>query len=165
MTVGVLKKAGGEVVCERCELANTPLKRMRGLLGRSGLDEDEGMLFRPAGSIHMFFMRFPIDAVFCDRDLVVVGVERDLKPWKTAVRERIQQLLEGAFPQAEQVKVIDRTGGGDHFEVIVHDPAFNGLSRIEQHKLIYAALDEPWQQGNIHELRINTKGTTTQGAA
>ena len=33
------------------------------------------------------------------------------------------------------------------------------------HKLIYAALDEPWQQGSIHELRINTKGTATQGAA
>jgi stress-induced morphogen len=75
------------------------------------------------------------------------------------VRENIQQLLEAAFPRAEQVKVIDRTGGGDHFEVIVHDSAFNGLSRIEQHKLIYAALDEPWKQGNIHELRINTKGT------
>ena len=75
------------------------------------------------------------------------------------MRERIQQLLEGAFPEAEAVKVIDRTGGGDHFEVIVHDAVFNDLSRIEQHKLIYAALDEPWKQGNIHELRINTKGT------
>ena len=52
----------------------------------------------------------------------------------------------------------DRTGGGDHFEVIVHDASFSGLSRIEQHKLIYAALDEPWKQGDIHELRINTKG-------
>jgi stress-induced morphogen len=75
------------------------------------------------------------------------------------VRETIQQLLEGAFPQAQEVKVTDRTGGGDHFEVVVHDDAFNGLSRIEQHKLIYAALDEPWKQGAIHELRINTKGT------
>jgi stress-induced morphogen len=75
------------------------------------------------------------------------------------VREKIQELLETAFPKADQVKVIDRTGGGDHFEVIVHDASFNGLSRIEQHKLIYAALDEPWKQGNIHELRINTKGT------
>ena len=75
------------------------------------------------------------------------------------MRDRIQELLEGAFPQAEEVKVIDRTGGGDHFEVIVHDAAFNGISMIDQHKLIYAALDEPWKQGNIHELRINTKGT------
>ena len=75
------------------------------------------------------------------------------------MRERIQELLEGAFPEAEDMRVIDRTGGGDHFEVIVQDAAFNGLSRIEQHKLIYAALDEPWRQGDIHELRINTKGT------
>ena len=75
------------------------------------------------------------------------------------MRERIQELLEGAFPQAQQVRVTDRTGGGDHFEVIVRDAAFDGLSRIEQHKLIYAALDEPWRQGSIHELRINTKGT------
>ena len=76
------------------------------------------------------------------------------------MRDRIQELLEGAFPQASAVKVIDRTGGGGHFEVIVHDAAFNGMSMIDQHKLIYAALDEPWKQGNIHELRINTKGTT-----
>ena len=75
--------------------------------------------------------------------------------------ELIQELLEGAFPAAEEVRVIDRTGGGDHFEVIVHDATFNGLSRIEQHKLIYAALDEPWKRGDIHELRINTKGTST----
>src|SRR4051812_10359261 len=87
MAVGVLKKAGGEVVCEHCEIADTPLKRMRGLLGRSDLGPDEGMLFRPAGSIHMMFMRFPIDVLFCDRQLVVVGVERGLAPWKTAKRK------------------------------------------------------------------------------
>jgi hypothetical protein len=108
MAVGVLKKAGGEVVCERCELANTPLKRMRGLLGRSGLDDDEGMLFRPAGSIHMFFMRFPIDAVFCDRDLVVVGVERDLKPWKTARRKGAKVVIELAAGAAGGVEPGDR---------------------------------------------------------
>jgi hypothetical protein len=99
MAVGVLKRAGGEVVCERCELADTPLKRMRGLLGRSGLEPEEGMLFRPAGSIHMMFMRFPIDALFCDRDLVVIGVERGLKPWRTAGRKGakvVVELAEGA---------------------------------------------------------------------
>src|SRR5215475_612563 len=94
MSVGVLRKAGGDVVCARCEIADRPLKRMRGLLGRSGLAGDEGMLFRPAGSIHMFFMRFPIDAVFCDRDLVVLGVERDLKPWKTARRRGAKVVIE-----------------------------------------------------------------------
>jgi len=105
---GVLKKAGGEVVCERCELANTPLKRMRGLLGRAGLDEDEGMLFRPAGSIHMFFMRFAIDAVFCDRDLVVIGIEHDLKPWKTARRKGAKVVIELAAGAAGSLEPGDR---------------------------------------------------------
>jgi uncharacterized membrane protein (UPF0127 family) len=108
MAFGVLKKAGGEVVCARCELANTPLKRVRGLLGRSGLDDDEGMLFRPAGSIHMFFMRFAIDAVFCDRDLVVIGVERDLKPWKTARRKGAKVVIELAPGAAGELDPGDR---------------------------------------------------------
>jgi stress-induced morphogen len=68
-------------------------------------------------------------------------------------------MLESAFPDAEEVRVIDR-GGGDHFEVRVTAPDFNGLTRIAQHKLIYSALQEPWADGSIHELRINTKGTT-----
>ena len=73
-------------------------------------------------------------------------------------KERLQGLLETAFPDAAEVQVIDR-GGGDHFEVRVTAPEFDGLTRIQQHKLIYEALDEPWKDGSIHELRINTKGT------
>jgi stress-induced morphogen len=75
-------------------------------------------------------------------------------------KQRIQGLLEGAFPDASEVLVIDR-GGGDHFEVRVTAPDFDGLSRIQQHQLIYKALDEPWSDGSIHELRINTKGSAT----
>ena len=44
---------------------------MRGLLGRASLPAGEGILLRPAGSVHTFFMRFPIDVVFLDRDEVV----------------------------------------------------------------------------------------------
>ena len=73
--------------------------------------------------------------------------------------ERLQTLLESAFPNASEVKVIDR-GGGDHFEVRVTAPDFDGLTRIQQHRLVYQALDEPWSDGSIHELRINTKGTS-----
>jgi uncharacterized protein len=82
--MATIQKEDGTVVCARCEIADRPLKRMRGLLGRASIAPDEGMLFRPAGSIHMMFMRFAIDAVFCDRDLRVVKVVRDLQPWKTA---------------------------------------------------------------------------------
>jgi uncharacterized membrane protein (UPF0127 family) len=106
--VGTLTKAGGEIVCARCEIAANPWTRMRGLLGRSHLADDEGMLFRPAGSIHMMFMRFPIDAVFCDRDLVVLGVERDLKPWRTAKRKGAKVVVELAAGAAAGIEPGDR---------------------------------------------------------
>jgi len=57
---------------------------MRGLLGRSGLAPGTGMLIDAAPSVHMFFMRFPIDVVFLDRDRKVVGVRHGLRPWRVA---------------------------------------------------------------------------------
>ena len=72
--------------------------------------------------------------------------------------ERLQTLLEGAFPDAEDVEVVDRTGGGDHFHVTVVSPRFAGLSLVDQHRLVYDALAEPLADGTIHELRITTRG-------
>ena len=69
-----------------------------------------------------------------------------------------QTLLESAFPDASQLDVVDRTGGGDHFEVTVASPRFDGLSLVEQHRLVYEALAAPLGDGSIHELRIKTKG-------
>jgi uncharacterized membrane protein (UPF0127 family) len=94
MRRATLRKADGTIVCAACAIADRPLTRMRGLLGRSSLAPDEGMLFRPAGSIHMFFMRFPIDAVFCDADLAVIDVERGLRPWRTARRPGAKVVIE-----------------------------------------------------------------------
>ena len=73
--------------------------------------------------------------------------------------ERLQQLLQDAFPDAKGVEVVDRTGGGDHFHVTVVSPRFDGLSLVDQHRLVYDALSEPLADGTIHELRIKTKGT------
>ena len=103
MQTAKLTKADGSVVCARCHLAVRPWSRMRGLLGRASLDADEGMLFRPASSIHMMFMRFTIDAVFLDRELVVVDVVRSLKPWRMASRRGskvVVELAEGAADAA-----------------------------------------------------------------
>jgi stress-induced morphogen len=74
------------------------------------------------------------------------------------VSERLQSLLEGAFPDARDVEVVDRTGGGDHFHVTVISPRFEGLSLVDQHRLVYDALAEPLADGTIHELRITTRG-------
>jgi hypothetical protein len=98
-----LTKHDGTVVCARCALAVHPWSRMRGLLGRTSLEPDEGMLFRPASSIHMMFMRFAIDAVFLDRELVVVDVVQGLKPWRMASRRGskiVVELAEGAAAAA-----------------------------------------------------------------
>ena len=70
----------------------------------------------------------------------------------------ILDLLDQAFPGGE-IDVEDRTGGGDHFQVTVTSDTFNGLSLIQQHKLVNAALAAPLADGTIHELRIRTKGT------
>ena len=73
--------------------------------------------------------------------------------------ERLETLLRDAFPDASDLRVVDRTGTGDHFHVLVHAERMNGLSLVEQHKLVYAALAEPLRDGTIHELRITTKGS------
>ena len=74
--------------------------------------------------------------------------------------EPLRALLEQAFPDAKELDVVDRTGGGDHFHVTVQAPRFDGLGLVEQHKLVYAALAAPLADGTIHELRITTRGTT-----
>jgi stress-induced morphogen len=70
----------------------------------------------------------------------------------------LEELLRAAFPDARELQVVDRTGGGDHFQVTVASPRFNGLSLVDQHRLVYAALAEPLGSGSIHELRITTRG-------
>ena len=66
-------------------LAESLSARMCGLLGRGSLPPDTGMLIRPCRSIHMWFMRFPIDAAFLDRDMRVLKIARNLRPWQLAL--------------------------------------------------------------------------------
>jgi stress-induced morphogen len=72
--------------------------------------------------------------------------------------EQLRSLLERAFPDASELDVVDRTGGGDHFHVTVASGQFDGLGLVDQHRLVYDALADPLADGTIHELRITTKG-------
>lgn len=92
--MAVVTKEDGTVVCPRCVLADSAWLRTKGLLGRSSLAEEEGILLRPAGSIHMFFMRFAIDAVFLDRELRVLRVAENLRPWRIASKRGAKLVLE-----------------------------------------------------------------------
>jgi stress-induced morphogen len=74
--------------------------------------------------------------------------------------EAIRALLEQAFPDAAELTVEDRTGTGDHFQVIVESADFDGLPLIDQHRRVNAALAAPLGDGSIHELRIRTRIAT-----
>lgn len=105
MEQATVRRNGREVVCERCALASTPLARTRGLLGRSELPPGEGILLRPAGSIHTAFMRFAIDAVFLDRELRVVRIARNLSPWRLAVARGARAVLELPAGESERRQI------------------------------------------------------------
>jgi uncharacterized protein len=89
-----VRREDGEVLCERCRVAATPSSRMRGLLGRRSLAGGEGLLLRPASSIHTWFMRFPIDAVFLNEQGTIVRIADDLRPWRVAGRRGARAVLE-----------------------------------------------------------------------
>jgi len=89
-------------VCERTELADTPLRRLRGLLGRRSLPAGDGLLLQPSPSIHSAFMRFEFDAVFLDRDLQVVHLAERIPPWRTRSARRARSVLELAAGEIER---------------------------------------------------------------
>ena len=84
----------GALVCTHCEVADRALARMRGLLGRRGLEPGTGMLIKPAPSVMTFFMRFPIDVVFLDKQHTIVKIAHSLVPWRTAGARKAVASLE-----------------------------------------------------------------------
>jgi uncharacterized protein len=90
----------GRIVCRDCTVADSIFTRAKGLLGRSGLGPDEGLLLQPANSVHTAFMRFPIDVVFLDRDLKVLDVAEAVPPWRIKARRGSRAVLELAAGQA-----------------------------------------------------------------
>ena len=84
----------GSVVCERGFAADQPIARMCGLMGRRLLPAGDGLLLTPAPSIHTGFMRFPIDVIFLDRELHVLKLVEELRPWRAAAARGARSALE-----------------------------------------------------------------------
>ena len=70
------------IIAKNCSHANTFLKRLKGLLGKKKFLENEGLYIPHCNSIHMFFMRFPIDVVFLDHNKKIVFLLEEFSPWK-----------------------------------------------------------------------------------
>lgn len=70
------------ILAQDARMADSFLSRMTGLLKTEHLIEGQGLVITRCNSIHMFFMRFAIDAVFADKNNKVVGLVREIKPFR-----------------------------------------------------------------------------------
>jgi len=90
----ILREKGIELGNDITLAASLPA-RMKGLLGKERLDAGKGLLIRPCKGIHTFFMKFPIDVVFLDKDDRIVALVRDLSPNRlTTVYRKASAVLE-----------------------------------------------------------------------
>ena len=89
-----LRREDGRIVCDSVIVADGAFRRLRGLLGRKALGADEGIVLRPAWSIHTAFMRFSIDVVFVDAEQVVMRIAPGLRPFKTASCRGAREVVE-----------------------------------------------------------------------
>lgn len=78
----------GTILATRCRVASSLRARSVGLLGTSGLGRGEGLLIERSPSIHMFFMRYPIDALFVNAAGEVVRAVPGLRPWRIVLWAR-----------------------------------------------------------------------------
>lgn len=110
----VVVAGDGQVICDLCHLADKPHTRLRGVIGWRRLRRGEGILIRPAFSIHTSFVRFPLDAIFLDEDMTVIAIQKEMKPWRMASARKAKAVLELAAGECMRldVKPGDRLGWG-----------------------------------------------------
>ena len=98
-----VNERSGAVLAESLISAHDSQSRRKGWLGRTSAPLGEAIWILPCEAIHCFFMHFPIDVVFLNRELRVVSVRRSVKPWRIAICLKAYSVME--FPEG----VIDAT--------------------------------------------------------
>jgi len=78
----VLNTTRNVALADHAEFARSPWSRFRGLMAQKAIEPGYGLVIEPCNSIHMFFMRFAIDAVFLDKEGRVVYIADSIKPWR-----------------------------------------------------------------------------------
>ena len=114
-TVKITNKTRGTILAQKAQIADTPLLRLKGLLGRRGLEQGEGLIIEPCNSIHTCFMRFPIDVLFLDKNYKIVSLTSNLSPWRLFgslfMGKIVLELPAGTLAET-------RTKNGDLIEII-----------------------------------------------
>ena len=78
----LINKSKNITVVEKVNIALGFKDRLVGLLGKTNLPSDEALWISKTNSIHTYFMKFNIDAIFVDKNLVVKSIHKNLKPWR-----------------------------------------------------------------------------------
>jgi uncharacterized membrane protein (UPF0127 family) len=72
----------------KAEHARSFIQRLRGLIGKKSLPQNQGMLFEPGGSIHTLGMRFPIDVLFLDKEGTILANHKRIVPYRLCLAPR-----------------------------------------------------------------------------
>ncbi|HET9101685.1 MAG TPA: DUF192 domain-containing protein [Acidobacteriaceae bacterium] len=108
----ISNRTRGTVLAEKVETADRGATRRKGLLGRDALPPGEGLWIVPCESVHTFFMRFPIDLVYLDRNKRVCKVRSGVPPWRLSACLSAHSVIELASGAASAAK----TKTGDELE-------------------------------------------------
>lgn len=111
----VINKSKNIVLANNCEVADSFFSRFCGLMFRQSLALDSALMIKPCNSIHMMFMRFPIDVLFLDKEDKVVGFCDSIKPW------RLSSLYWGAVLAIEFPAGIIQSTGTKIGDIVILD--------------------------------------------
>jgi uncharacterized membrane protein (UPF0127 family) len=115
-----LETSEGALVAAHVEVADNVISRFAGLMFRESLPEDHGLALRPCSSVHMFFMRFPLDVVFVDGEGRVLRVLNSIRPWrasgivrgaKTAVELPAGTAARRGVVPGTELRMVEASGG------------------------------------------------------
>ncbi|RJQ31486.1 MAG: DUF192 domain-containing protein [Peptococcaceae bacterium] len=81
-TTGLVNLSRNHILAENVHIASSFSRRLKGLIGKACLPPEEAMIILPCNSVHTFFMRFPIDVIFVDKNAVIIHIIEKLKPYK-----------------------------------------------------------------------------------
>lgn len=104
-----------EVVLENVVIADRFFSRLKGLMGKNTIEDEEGLLIRPCNSIHTFFMKFNLDIAFIDNNFMVLEIYRDLAPNKLSkIYKKSKFVIESKtgslykLKKGEQIQIVNK---------------------------------------------------------
>ena len=115
MSYHIINTTKSTTLSKKAEVADGFFARLKGLMFRECMSRDEALVFYNSPSIHTFFMKFPIDIVFLDRDMRVIRIVRNFDPWK--VVSCLKSYLTIEFPPGKTAE--EGLEIGDILEVLI----------------------------------------------